>query len=104
MENNEMREFDLGAILNVSSGKLFTNINDVFEVLNYLTGRELVVNDFADLKDIVMSHVLELHPELKGVGTDVVIEEYDDAQKFVNEQKKIFGDKLSLTPLKNEDK
>lgn len=38
MENNQKennsREFDLGAVLNITTGRLFTNMDDIYEVLN----------------------------------------------------------------------
>ena len=43
MENIEIapKMFDLGAILNITTGRLFTNMDDVYEVLNYLTGDDI---------------------------------------------------------------
>lgn len=42
MKNKEInkiqKEFNLGAILNITTNRLFTNLEDVYEVLNYLTG------------------------------------------------------------------
>ena len=38
-----MADFDLGAILNITTGRLFTNMDDVYDVLNYLIGNSFFI-------------------------------------------------------------
>lgn len=107
MENTEIeknsKQFDLGAILNITTGILFTSIDDVYEVLNYLTGDSIFIHQIPRVMDAAKPYVLSLHPELEGVGVGVAINSFEDAKAFVNEQKKIYGNKLSLTPMSKTD-
>lgn len=97
------KQFDLGAILNITTSRLFTNMDDVYEVLNYLTGDSLFTHQLPRVMETAKPYVLSLHPELEGVGVDVVINSFEDAKAFVDEQKKIYGEKLSLTPMSKTD-
>lgn len=107
MENQEMakiqREFDLGAILNITTGRLFTNMDDVYEVLNYLIGDSIYTHQIPRAASAAQAYVLSLHPELKGIGDDAVITSLEDAKAFVDEQKKVFGEKLPLSPMSKTD-
>ena len=102
MNNEEeklQREFDLGAVLNITSGRLFTKMDDIYDVLDYLTGSKLFTHMLPEAGALAKSYVLLLHPELQGVGADVVINSQEDADKFVAEQKKIFGETMVLSPI-----
>lgn len=107
MENTEIeknsKQFDLGAILNITTGILFTSMDDVYEVLNYLTGDSIFIHQIPRVMDAAKPYVLSLHPELEGVGAGVAINSFEDAKAFVDEQKKIYGNKLSLTPMSKTD-
>ena len=97
------KQFDLGAILNITTSRLFTNMDDVYEILNYLTGDSIFIHQIPRVMDAAKPYVLSLHPELEGVGVGVAINSFEDAKAFVNEQKKIYGNKLSLTPMSKTD-
>ncbi len=107
MENKETvkqtKEFDLGAILNISTSRLFTNMDDVYDVLNYLTGDEIYSHQIPRVMKTAKSYVLSLYPELEGIGVDVAISSFEDAKAFVDEQKKTFGEKLPLSPMSKAD-
>ena len=107
MENKEInkiqKEFDLGAILNITTKRLFTSMEDVYEVLNYLTGDSIYTHQLPRVMPIAKTYVLSLHPELTGVGDTVEINSFDDAKAFINEQKKVFGNKLPLKPMSKTD-
>jgi len=107
MENTgiekNFKEFDLGAILNITTSRLFTNMDDVYEVLNYLTGDSLFTHQLPRVMETAKPYVLSLYPQLEGVGVDVVINSFEEAKAFIDEQKKIYGDKLPLTPMSKID-
>ena len=95
----EVRQFDLGAILNISTCRVFTNMDDVYDVLSYLMGEEVYTHQIPIVADEARPYVLALYPELNGVGVNTVINNYDDAKAFVDEQKQIFGETLPLIPM-----
>jgi len=97
------KQFDLGAILNITTSRLFTNMDDVYEVLNYLTGDSLFTHQLPRVMETAKPYVLSLYPQLEGVGVDVVINSFEEAKAFIDEQKKIYGDKLPLTPMSKID-
>ncbi|MBP5684567.1 MAG: hypothetical protein J6X02_04865 [Bacilli bacterium] len=103
MENQGMDEnqkyFDLGAILNITTRRLFTSMDDIHDILSYLTGNKLYTHQLPRAEDFAQPYILSLYPELKGVGVDVEIHSAEDAKAFVDEQKKIFGEKLPLRPM-----
>lgn len=107
MENKEVnkiqKEFDLGAILNITTKRLFTSMEDVYEVLNYLTGDSICSHQIPRVMPIAKTYILSLHPELTGVGDTVEINSFDDAKAFINKQKKVFGNKLLLSPMGKTD-
>ena len=100
-KNNNQQEFDLGTILTVTTAKcrLFTKIENLYKILNYLTGEDIFTHQIPRAHEIARPYVLSLYPNLKGVGEDVVIESYEDVVTFLNEQKKIYGDKFILSPI-----
>lgn len=96
---NESKEFDLGAILSITAGRLFTDMDDYYDILSYLIGEKVSTLSILSDGDVAKKYILSLYPELEGIGVGVVINSYKDVEKFVGEQKKIYGDKLSLTPM-----
>ena len=102
MENNG-KQFDLGAILSVTTGILYTNIEDFCEVLEYLTGDSIYTHQIPRVIEIAKAHILSEHPELTGVGENAGISNESEAIAFVDEQKKIYGDKLTITPFTKND-
>lgn len=101
--NKIQKEFDLGSILNITTKRLFTSMEDVYEVLNYLTGDSIYTHQLPRVMPIAKTYVLSLYPELTGVGDTVEINSFDDAKAFINEQKKVFGNKLPLSPMGKTD-
>ena len=95
----DSKEFDLGVILTLTSERIFTDISNVYDVLRYLTGDDIYSHQLSRVLNIAQKYALSLYPELKGVGNDVIINNHEDYLSFMQEQKKIFGDKLSLSPM-----
>ena len=100
-KNNNKQEFDLGTILTVTTAKcrLFTEIENVYKILDYLTESTHLTHELPRTHEIARSYILSLYPNLEGVGDDVVIESYEDVVTFLNEQKKIYGEKFALSPI-----
>ena len=73
------------------------------KVLNYLTGDSVYTHQIPRVMPIAKSYILSLYPELTGVGDTVEINSFDDAKAFISEQKKVFGNKLPLSPMGKTD-
>jgi hypothetical protein len=100
---NNQKVFDLGAILNITTCRLLTNMDDIYEVLNYLTGDSIYTHQIPRVIKVARSYVLSLYPELNGIDNDVVINSFEDAKIFIDEQKQVFGEKLPLMPMSKAD-
>ncbi|MBE6155207.1 MAG: hypothetical protein E7164_00425 [Firmicutes bacterium] len=99
----KIKEFDLGVILTITTGRLFAHYDEIYDVLNYLTGGTIHTHQMPRVSEIAKNYVLSLHPELKGVGLYTVINTWDDVKAFVDIQKEIFGEKIALSPMSNSD-
>jgi len=102
MENKE-KEFDLGTVLSITTGRLFTDLDNVYSALNYLTGDNIYTHQIARVVKVAGPYVLSKYPQLEGVGSDLVVNSEEDVITFLKEQKKIYGNKFALTPMTKED-
>ena len=86
MENQEpnQREFDLETILNITTGRLFTSMDDIYEILEYLSSDSLATHQLPRVAGIARNYILSIYPELKGVGEDVEINSFDEAKVFID--------------------
>lgn len=100
-ENNE-RNFDLGTVLTITSGRLFTDMDNVYDILNYLSNDEIYTHQIPRVMKAAQSHVLGRYPQLDGVGKEVVINNEQDVKTFIHEQKEIYGDSFGLSPMSEE--
>ncbi len=98
MNKKNERYFELETILTITSGRIFTDIIYIFDILNYLTNVEYLSQFPHVLKD-AQSYILKRYPELNGVGKDVTISSEQDVKVFIDEQKRIHGDSLALSPI-----
>lgn len=97
------KDFDLGAILTLTSKRIYADFDSIYEILEYLTGSVIFSHLIPKALETTRLYVLSIYPQLKGIG---VSEEFDspvDALAFVEEQKKIFGEKLPLKPMTKDD-
>lgn len=96
---NDSRSFNLGQVLNITSGRLFTNMDDIYDIMSYIVGRDLYTLELAENRKEVAEYILSSYPELSGVGMEAVIDSLEDAIKYLDNQKQIYGDKFVLTPM-----
>ena len=97
-DSNE-REFDLGIILSVTTSRLFTDIENIYNVSEYLSGKNVNSHQIPDILGRAKPYILSLYPDLEGIGEDEVFSSKEDVDKFVNKQKEVFGETLPLKPM-----
>ena len=71
-------KFTLGQILNISTGRLLTNMGDIYTILNYMTGEDL------------MTHQL---PRASRQCEPIVLLKYPQLQKCSDEIEKVISNK-----------
>ena len=99
MENNDVRDFDLGIVLSITSERLLTDFNNIFDILNYLTVDDVYLHRVPVAIDVTKEYILLQYPELEGIGCDEVLLSEEDAKEFVKKQKEIFGNSIPLSPI-----
>lgn len=72
-ENNE-RNFDLGTVLSITTGRVFTEFGNIYKILNYLSRDNLFTNQLPRVAEI--------------------------AQPYIT--KKVLGDSFALSPMPEE--
>ena len=97
----EIKTFDLGKILNITTGNLFTNMDDVFEVMKFLFGRGCYIHELPKMRQIAQDYILSYYPELENVGKGV---DPQSREEFLNEQRKVYGNEFHLKPMSIENK
>lgn len=88
-------EFSLESVLSVLTGINCTkDFNEVFELFGFIFEDPFINTiGIGELKDSACNHILNIHPELRGV-------KYDKSMNFdswLNEQKKLYGDTLTIS-------
>ncbi|MBQ6285417.1 MAG: hypothetical protein IJK67_03820 [Bacilli bacterium] len=100
---NIQKEFSLGALLSVATGRLYCTMDELYEILNYLTGESLFTHQIPRATTAAKPYVLSLYPQLVDVGVNEQFNNEADVFTFIEEQKRKFGDKFVLSPMtKNE--
>ena len=100
-ENNE-RTFDLGSVLTVTTRRLFTDMDSLYDILNYLSNDIIFTHQIPRVLKAAQPYVLARYPQLIGVGQDVVIDGLEDAKAFLDSQKAVLGDSFALSPMPRE--
>ena len=102
-ENSKnVKWFDLGVILTITSNRKYAKLDDVCETLQFLINDLVYTHQLPRVADTVQPYILSLYPELEGVGVHEIIQSKEEALNFVASQKEIFGDSLPLSRLPEE--
>jgi len=88
--------FDLGTILSITDGKLLTSMDNVYEILNYMTGDDLYTHQLIRASQEMKPIILEQYPDLVNVDTSSVNRE--NWQEFLNSQIEIYGNGFPIIP------
>lgn len=98
--NNSSKTFDLATVLTITSGRYFTDIENVFEILSFVCNNQITsYNEMPYYHPVVQSYLLKKYPQLRNVGIDVMTDTWDDVHNFINSKIKIYGDKFEIEPL-----
>lgn len=98
--NNGSKTFDLATVLTITSGRYFTDIKNVFEILSFVCNNQITdYNEMPYYHPVVQSYLLKKYPQLRNVGLDIKTDTWDDVHNFINSQIKIYGDKFEIEPL-----
>ena len=94
------KNFNLSAVLGVTTGIVIKNFGEISDVLDYLVGVNLFTHQYPAAAEPATQHLFTIHPGLKSIVCDKAqMGDADYRNKFLAEQEKRFGKKLHLTPM-----
>ena len=103
MKTSNAREFDLESVLTVTTFKMLTKIDNLYDLLNYLTGEDLYIHQLPRAGEVAIKYILELYPSLVNVDAqNVKITNEEEAKAFVKQYNDLYGEKLTLSPMPKE--
>lgn len=97
-ENNE-RKFDIETVLSITTGRKFTDMANINDILCFLTGVELSPFELTKAREVAKDYILEAYPQLKDLDKDLNVVTPGDATHFIDEQRMVFGNVFALSPL-----
>lgn len=100
--NEEVRWFDLGVILSLTTYRMYAEMKDIQNALKYIVNDSVYTHQMPRVADLVRPYVLSLYPELEGVGVNENIRGKEEVLDFVSSQKEIFGDSLPVAKIQKD--
>lgn len=99
----ESRSFELGDVLSITTGRLVSSrlIDGVYDILNYMTDDDLYTHQLPRASKECRPYLFDQHPQLVNVDATTVTGE--NWQTWLDEQKKLYGDSLSVSPIPKDD-
>ena len=99
----ESREFHLGDILSITTGRLVSprHVEGIYDILNFMTRDNLFTHQLPRACDECKPYLLGQHPQLKEVDASKVGR--DNWQEWLAEQVTAFGEHLSVEQIPMDD-
>jgi hypothetical protein len=94
---SENMKFDLGTVLTITTGVLLTKIDNVYKILDYMTGDSLFTHQLPRVGRECEPILLSQFPQLKGIDVSGVNSENWNA--FLQKQIEIFGNEFEVIPV-----
>lgn len=95
-----IRIFDTEAILSITTGVLMRDMDDIYEILNYMTNDDLMTHQLPRAADQCKQPLEEQFPWAKGLEDRI---KRDGYAKVLAEVKNLYGVSHSVIPLHAED-
>lgn len=100
MENT--KEFNLGTILSITSGRVFVDMDEIINLLEYIFNTNIMYQQVPVTVDYAKVYLLNLFPNLEGIGIDDILLDENDIDLFLEEQIKVFGNTFNISPIGNQ--
>lgn len=97
------RTFHLGDILTVTTGRLLSNMDGLYDLLNYMTGDDLMTHQLPRACDECAPALLAQHPDLADVPVPAEFDGKPHVDRWLAEQVARFGAARDVEPLAPED-
>lgn len=102
---SESRDFHIGDILSITTGKLVspTHIGGVYEILNWMTGENLMTHQLPRVSEECEGPLREQHPDLAQVEVPETVNSEESLLFWLAEQTAVYGVTRPVRPLRAED-
>lgn len=99
-EINNVKSFDLGLVLAISTQRFLTDYHGMLELLEHLTNQKMFTSSIPEISSKASQYVLDVYPELAEASlVDGQLKEFHEIEAWINMQKAKFGDSLTLAPM-----
>lgn len=93
-------QFTLGAVLTVTTGRLLCPIDELYQILNHMTGDNLMTHQLIRAGDVCKGPLLAQFPQL----SDVEVPKLDDEDAYrawLGTQTALYGEHFDVEPLES---
>ncbi|MDE2233665.1 MAG: hypothetical protein KGJ90_06210 [Patescibacteria group bacterium] len=95
-----IKEFSLGQVLSVTTGRLLCGMDGIYDILNYMTGEDLMTHQLPRAIGQVKPYIYQQSPLLRMINESNLNE--DTWQEWLNEQVELFGKSVLLRSIPKE--
>lgn len=95
------KTFDLATVLSVVSGHTLTHIENIYKLKNFLINGNLYTIGLITDNEICKNYILEKYPFLTNINIPENLNSWNEKNKFIEEQKNIYGNIFELSPISN---
>jgi hypothetical protein len=99
---SETREFHLGAILSVTTGRLVAEMDNLYAIVNHLTGDNISTIGLLAAAEPCKAALLAQHPQLAAI--DVSSASPETRRAWLSEQTANYGPSLPVEPMAQWEK
>ena len=92
----EIKVFDLGTVLSVTTGRLLTHIDNVYKILNYMTRDNLFTHQLPRASREMIPIIFSQYPQLKELDASNV--DTKNWKEFLNNAIKKYGNSFTIIP------
>ena len=91
--------FNLGTVLTITSGIVLCPVDEIYEILNYMTGDNLMTHSLPRAMDICQEPLLEQFSELRGIKVPEMTGQ-EECSKWLDSISDKYGRVFVVSPLK----
>lgn len=99
LAESSTRVFDLGAILSVTTGRLLCSMDDLYGILNWMTGDSLFTHQLPRAGEECQGPLLAQHPDLAGIIVPKGLSGEETCRAWLAVQAARFGYSRMVAPL-----
>jgi hypothetical protein len=102
-----MRTFHISVVLSVLTGRLLCKMDDIYDILDYMTNDELYTHQLPRVSQEIAPHIWEqtqLPKEIEQQCAELLSKQSEEYYaQFINEMATQYGDYFELYPVHSED-